>query len=482
MSLNKKGNSKPFTVGIIGGGVAGAIAALKLTDLGIKTHLFESKSSLISGPPICHLHAGGNLYREISDQQCIELLEQSIDTVRAFPQAINYRPTVIAVPQQDKGEIEPVLARLYTLKAHYEALIFADPLNKVLGDPDDYFRTFSREELEELSQQALPETPENLSDWMIPVAKSMPLDNFKYPLILVQEYGFSVFRMAAIAQLGLENHPDCDLQLAHHVEAITPDDNGWTIQARGEVDIKNVHVDFLINAAGFKMGAIDDLAETPRQRLVEYKAAYLACWDAQQGIWPEVIVHGERGTPNGMAQFTPYAERVIQLHGMTQEITLFAGGLVESDEKSSQPQLPLHLLEKIDEGWQEIDIHARTEKAIKHLTQWLPQFSTASVGGKPLCGAQQIPGTDPDLRSASASLEYANYARIELVKASSGLEAIGKILQHLEEKGVLLPQGWQSNRLSLVAGLPMTMIEEKALALTKARHYPDALAKPYPSI
>ncbi len=32
--------------------------------------------------------------------------------------------------------------------------------------------------------------------------------------------------------------------------------------------------------------------------------------DAQ---WPEVIFHGERGTPNGMAQLTPYPDGFFQL-------------------------------------------------------------------------------------------------------------------------------------------------------------------------
>lgn len=52
-----------YTVGIIGGGVAGSTIAIKLSQLGIKTVLFEAGPSLINGPPMCHLHAGGALYR-----------------------------------------------------------------------------------------------------------------------------------------------------------------------------------------------------------------------------------------------------------------------------------------------------------------------------------------------------------------------------------------------------------------------------------
>lgn len=52
-----------FTVGIVGGGVAGCAIALSLAGLGINSVLFEASTSLINGPPMCHLHAGGALYR-----------------------------------------------------------------------------------------------------------------------------------------------------------------------------------------------------------------------------------------------------------------------------------------------------------------------------------------------------------------------------------------------------------------------------------
>ena len=65
------------SIGIIGGGVGGATIALRLSEQGANVVLLEKESSLVNGPPMCHLHAGGNLYREISDQQCFDLLQQS---------------------------------------------------------------------------------------------------------------------------------------------------------------------------------------------------------------------------------------------------------------------------------------------------------------------------------------------------------------------------------------------------------------------
>ncbi len=82
--LNSFTSSKP-TFAIIGGGIAGSTVAMHLAELGVNVTLLEKGTSLVAGPPICHLHAGGNLYREISETQCVDLLKQSIDTARFYP-------------------------------------------------------------------------------------------------------------------------------------------------------------------------------------------------------------------------------------------------------------------------------------------------------------------------------------------------------------------------------------------------------------
>ncbi|WP_325891916.1 FAD-dependent oxidoreductase [Grimontia sp. NTOU-MAR1] len=486
IELSEKGgalaSNKVFKVGIIGGGVAGSTVALKLSGLGIETMLFEANESLVSGPPICHLHAGGNLYRDISEQQCITLLEQSIETVRAYPHSVNRRPTVIAIPTSDSGEPSAILSRLDVLTAHYQSLVAQDPDNAVLGAPEDYYTLVSRKDMEALAQLPLPESPKTPQEWVIPVAHYMPHEKFKYPIVVVQEYGLSVFRLAATAALGLENSPHCELKLGHKVTDLVAENQGWTIQAQnvgGEV--ASQRVDYLINAAGFRTGIFDDIVAAPRKRWVEYKAAYVAHWPSKAGQWPEVIVHGERGTPQGMAQLTPYPQGFIQLHGMTQEITLFEGGLVKSDSETAYPPLPESMVVKADGGWEWSEIRERTSRAISHFANWLPAFEQAEVGGKPLCGAQQIPGDDPSLRAADASFEGERYARVELVKASSALQAANRILEQLEAlHGVKLPAGWNTPTLSLTESLSEAQVVEKAKSLTALRGYPEALAIPFP--
>ncbi|MEF1174570.1 FAD-dependent oxidoreductase, partial [Vibrio sinaloensis] len=133
---SKQLQTSASSVAVIGGGIAGATAALHLSELGIKVTLIEKKPGLVYGPPICHLHAGGNLYREISTQQCLELLKQSVDTARLYPHTINNRPTIIAVPYADGGTPEELYERLLFIQKAYQELVNEDERNKVLGEPE----------------------------------------------------------------------------------------------------------------------------------------------------------------------------------------------------------------------------------------------------------------------------------------------------------------------------------------------------------
>src|SRR5574344_2883878 len=98
--------SKVYTVGIVGGGISGSVCALELAKYGIDNILLEKGESIVNGPPFCHLHAGGNLYPDISVDQCKMLMLQSIEMLRLFPHSIDQRPTWISVPKSEKYEPE----------------------------------------------------------------------------------------------------------------------------------------------------------------------------------------------------------------------------------------------------------------------------------------------------------------------------------------------------------------------------------------
>ncbi|MBU2869499.1 FAD-dependent oxidoreductase [Colwellia sp. E2M01] len=480
-------------IAILGGGVAGSTIALRFAELGLDTTLIEKGPSLVNGPPICHLHAGGNLYREISDEQCLTLLKQSIDTVKVYPQSVNIRPTVIALPKTDHGQPMDLLPRLEKLRDRYSELVEQDHRNKVLGEPAGYFRFYSRTEIDALVGKPIPSKATRASDWLISFANCTDLDKLKFPVLLVQEYGLSAFRFAAIASLAIERLPSCHLQTNSQVIAVkaNEDNLGWqvSIKQSGSEVIQQQQFDYVINACGFKSGEIDDMVSAKRQRMVEFKAAYVAHWSQCKGLWPEIVFYGERGTPQGMAQLTPYPDGYFQLHGMTQDITLFDQGLVASSLQSAQPKLAPQFIEKIDKKWPEQLIQNRTLGSIEHMAQFVPEFSSATVAAKPLFGAQQIPGEDPDLRAADVSFHGKHYARAEIVKASSALAASDAILANLVECGliddVLTSEGAEivlkdyltEHYFPVSQQCSDSEITERAVLLAKQRDYPVALAK-----
>ncbi len=415
---------------IVGGGVAGTTAALVLGKMGYEVALFERKESLIGGPPFCHLHAGGNLYREISDEQCLTLLRQSIEFARLYPFIVDRRPTVVAIPTRDPGEPNDLLPRLKRLQKRYEALVEQDPANGVLGEPQDYFRLYDEADLRRLRDVPPPDRPQTPDEWMIPFAKSVDLKRLKFPVVLVREFGLNLFRLAGGAMLQLRRIPTVSLRMNRRVCAIERVKEGFAVYDDGG---GRTVCDYLINAAGFRTGEIDDMLGLRARRMVEFKAAYTARWPRRHPFWPEVIFHGQRGTPEGMGQFTPYPAGFVQLHAMTPDMTLFEGGLVVSTPQSSQPKLPETFLKMIDEGWPEELVNLRTRRAIDYLARWIPDFSEASVGGPPLFGAQQIPGDDPTLRVAEVAFATDHYARCEIVKVSSVTDMMRAIVKDLNK-------------------------------------------------
>ena len=466
-------------IAIIGGGVAGSTTALYLSKLGLSVTLFEKESSLVNGPPFCHLHAGGNLYREISDTQCVTLLKQSIDFLRFYPFIVDYRPTVIALPFNDPSSPEALLPRLKLLRKTYEALIKQESQNKVLGESQNYYTLYSRAEIEVLKKQKLVEKPSTCDEWMIPVAQHIDLDAIQFPLILVQEYGLNLFRLASALGITLRKQSNVNVYTQTLVSNIQEacKQKGWHVTYLKDEHTYTEHFDYLINAAGFRSGKIDDFIGVECKRMVEFKAAYVSQWEEEsKTLWPEIIFHGERGTPRGMGQFTPYPGGYFQLHGMTKEITLYEDGLVANSAVSCQPHLKQNFIEKIEKSWSQEETKARTQSAIEHLARFIPSFSHATVGSKPLFGAQQIPGDDPTLRVAEVSFPHPKYARCEIVKVSSVLDMVDAIAKTLIGLGYVEASVQNSKEINAFKTLKESEIIAYGEQLCKERKYPPSLA------
>jgi hypothetical protein len=472
-------NDNKAKIAIIGGGVAGSSAALYFGQLGLNVTLFEKDASLVSGPPWCHLHAGGNLYREISDAQCVTLLKQSIDFLRFYPFVVDYRPTVIVLPITDSSTPEALLPRLELLTDEYKAHIDKDPENEVLGKAENYYQIYTKEDIKRLREKELAITPKTSDEWMMPVAQNIDLDKVQFPLIMVQEYGLNLFRLAAGAEMSL----DALDSVALHTNSIVynvqqnVETEGWNISyVKGDVS-HTESFDYLINAAGFRTGKIDDLLGAPCKSMVEFKAAYVSHWDGCVDTkFPEIVFHGERGTPQGMGQFTPYPGGYFQLHGMTKDITLYEDGLVANSLVSCQPRLGQDFMDKIEKSWTQEETEIRTKAAIEHLSQYIPSFNNATVGSKPLFGAQQIPGDDPTLRVAEVSFPREHYARCEIVKVSSVLDMIDAIAAQFVKLGYLNTTVLGQRTFAQPLELDDVSLSKRAQKIALDREYPAEMA------
>lgn len=470
--------TKKTNIAIVGAGVAGSSLALYLGRLGLNISLFEKSDSIVNGPPFCHLHAGGNLYREISDKQCIKLLKQSIEFLHFYTFVVDYRPTVIVLPTTDSGTPDALIPRLELLEKEYEKLIQSDINNKVLGESFEYFKLFTKEEVINLSKKQILAKPKSADEWMIPVAKSIDLDKVQFPLILVQEYGLNLFRLSSGSSLALNKMKNISLHIGTTATNLEKtNDNLWNLTFEKDTKKESKNFDYVINAAGFLSGKIDDMLDVECRRMVEFKAAYISQYDEfKNTIFPEIIFHGERGTPQGMGQFTPYQGGYFQLHGMTKDITLYENGLVSSTKQSCQPKLGKDFIKKIESSWSKEETVQRTNLAIKHISKFIPEFSNAKVGSKPLFGAQQIPGSDPTLRVAEVSFPAKKYARCEVAKVSSVIDMIDAIVKEFIELGYIDNSLHKNRDFNFFENISENDIKKYAMQIAKMRDYPELLA------
>jgi hypothetical protein len=161
---------------------------------------------------------------------------------------------------------------------------------------------------------------------------------------------------------------------------------------------------------------------------------------------------------------------------MTKEITLYEDGLVRNTLVSCQPKLGQDFIDKIENSWTKEETEQRTNSAIKHLSQFIPAFSKAHVGSKPLFGAQQIPGDDPTLRVAEVSFPRERYARCEIVKVSSALDMIDAIAKEFVKLDYISDEVVGERAFAQYLHLDEAIVSKRAAAIAVERAYPADLS------
>lgn len=463
--------------------MAGSTIALRLGRAGVSTLLLEARGSLVDGPPMCHLHAGGALYPELSDADCRTLLRQSVETAAWFPESIDARPTLVCVPTRDSHDPDRLLAREQMLAEHYRRLVDLDPAHRVLGDPDDYVHPYTRARLEELAGSPQPSAEESAGmawdRWVAPAATLLDLDRLRYPVLAIAEPNWNILRLAACVTLRLAALPTVDVRLHTRVCSLERDGEGWLVGTVGPDGADRIdRVDFVVNAAGFRAGAVDDQASVAAEHAVEFKAAWLARWSrpsATTRALPEIVVHGKRGTADGMAQFTPYGGDVVQLHGMVDGITLFDDEPATSTGASAQPDLDPEWVDWIDHGFDPDVALTRSRRAIDHVAPFLPSFADAQPLPQVLGGAQQVPGGDVARRVGRLRHEPGRrYAVAENAKACEAVDMADAVMDVLVAEGIVAPERSARPRWERLADADVTGLARR---FARERGLPEAMAE-----
>jgi hypothetical protein len=178
-----------------------------------------------------------------------------------------------------------------------------------------------------------------------------------------------------------------------------------------------------------------------------------------------------------MVQLTPYCEDYYQIHGMTTDITLFKNGLIQSKSNEAQPIFNDAINQKLYGGWHKDDIKTRTKSAIELVTNFIPKFKSATIGGPPMYGAQQIHGDDPILRVGEVSFPSKFYARSEIIKASSALAVAYKIVNKIQEEKIIPVLHQNRDQNFLLESISKKEIDKLASELAIQRGYPKALSR-----
>lgn len=144
-------------VAVIGGGIAGCVAALRLADAGMRVTLCEKNLTLLdesSNATPTRLGVGPHYIYDLESAKCN--LEAVIQTLRYLKERFGdsfqvkndsglYTVVKYFLVHGSPISAEEMTSNLAALRDHYQQLVDDDPKNKVLGTPDAFYQSVHEE-------------------------------------------------------------------------------------------------------------------------------------------------------------------------------------------------------------------------------------------------------------------------------------------------------------------------------------------------
>jgi glycine/D-amino acid oxidase-like deaminating enzyme len=303
------------TVVVAGAGLMGSMVALTAAKKGYRPVLVEPRTAILEGSSKipAHVYAGA-MYCDLGPETVEHCFHDALAFVRCFPEAVNHRPTVCAVAQNDtciskatgrrRSPLDIVEACESNRKRYTEA-VASDPANQVFGPPETYYNVYSLDRLRELRETPQKEGVPFLYDndaWMARAARSLDLETLQEPVVLMHEYGFNMRMAGAILTQQLEALKEREqliLKMGTALKTVERTEEGpVAVLSTGE----RILCGHVFNCAGVDGGALDDRIGLRIPRYSDIKVAGLFALPETEPFkgMPCIYVVG-----NPMTQFSP---------------------------------------------------------------------------------------------------------------------------------------------------------------------------------
>jgi hypothetical protein len=431
-------------VAVIGANISGCLTSLKLYSKNkeVKIDLYEQKSTIMSGSPYAHLHAGGFLYPELNIEQCKQLLNDSIyfaSYFRDFNNCIHHRPTVIAYNAKSSFCVIKLLQKCIVLQQHYRLKCFQYSLdNYIFGDPLLFFATYSQYDILYYKNHGrLPPIDYTLypeREYHDPYVETFcsllhDIDSIKYPFVSVIEPGINEEEISRHIVDSIVTNSSIKLHINSPLNntniCYDPNENVWYVN--------NVRYDKIFNCSGASSHSL--FQDYLDKELLELKAAWIIhnTSEVRQDqfgsfeYFPEIAIIGERSTVNGTLQIIPRLFRDcscdcscgtgdFQIHYMSTDSSVVFSSC---DIRTFQETI-------MNDSLNPNEINHRSNSAIKYLTKLFPYFQDFTLKDC-VWGIQRIPDNCIQGRVSKLVSSCNNtFLDIQTVKATSILRMLNE--------------------------------------------------------
>ncbi|WP_086930542.1 FAD-dependent oxidoreductase [Agarilytica rhodophyticola] len=404
-------------IGIIGGGFAGCLSAIQMSRAGHNVTIYEKNGLLEGASKIpAHLYGGGPGYSHLPAKERDEIFLSSLEFAKILPDAMNNRPTIFALKKNDSRTAEMLVSASERQASLYKSKVQEDYSNKVFGDVDKYYKSYTKEDILKLRTESnkLSGNDEWVRQWSKQLDANV-IDELQWPIALVHEPGINVQRAKVSIRNELQN---VDIKENTFVEPSNVQEKhipGKPKKVQVTDHDKKKEFDYLINASGINTGKFDDKLNSSAQRSIDIKYAGAITSHQDMSNFPQSYIMGKP-----MVHITPYGASGCVLNVTNEDGTYVKNGKISAAPGQSSPDVPEQFLQELN-GDVSPSSQRRVNNMLLHLSDLMPNIAGASTRVTAIPGYVPIPGTDLKSRSGAIRVGESS-ATIISPKATSSLE------------------------------------------------------------